>query len=214
MAKKKESTLINMLVALFVITAVSGGVLGLVYSLTKDSIAKVELDKTQRAIDSVLVTDKPIAKYEERVIENLTYNLAYDDQDQLIGAAIKTYSNAGFNGKVELMVGILADGTINKVSVLSQNETPGLGANMDKPKFKNQFKGKNPASYKLFVKKDQGDVDAITAATISSRAFTEALRLAYDGFIANKAEFTNNTPVEEEVPVEENNEMEGGQDNE
>ncbi|MBQ3710699.1 MAG: RnfABCDGE type electron transport complex subunit G [Bacteroidales bacterium] len=220
MAKKKESTLINMLVALFVITAVSGGVLGLVYSLTKDSIAKVELDKTQRAIDSVLVTDKPIAKYEERVIENLTYNLAYDDQDQLIGAAIKTYSNAGFNGKVELMVGILADGTINKVSVLSQNETPGLGANMDKPKFKNQFKGKNPASYKLFVKKDQGDVDAITAATISSRAFTEALRLAYDGFMANKAEFMNNTPiedetpVEEEVPVEENNEMEGGQDNE
>ena len=220
MAKKKESTLINMLVALFVITAVSGGVLGLVYSLTKDSIAKVELDKTQRAIDSVLVTDKPIAKYEERVIDNLTYNLAYDDQDQLIGAAIKTYSNAGFNGKVELMVGILADGTINKVSVLSQNETPGLGANMDKPKFKNQFKGKNPASYKLFVKKDQGDVDAITAATISSRAFTEALRLAYDGFMANKAEFMNNTPiedetpVEEEVPVEENNEMEGGQDNE
>ena len=220
MAKKKESTLINMLVALFVIAAVSGGVLGLVYGVTKDAIAEVELDKTKRAIDSVLVTDKPIAKYEERVIEDLTYNLAYDDQNQFIGAAIKTFSNAGFNGKVELMVGILADGTINKVSVLSQNETPGLGANMDKPKFKNQFKGKNPASYKLFVKKDQGDVDAITAATISSRAFTEALRLAYDSFMANKAQFMNNAPakeaapVMEAVPAEENNEMEGGQSNE
>ena len=209
-----------MLVALFVIAAVSGGVLGLVYGVTKDAIAEVELDKTKRAIDSVLVTDKPIAKYEERVIEDLTYNLAYDDQNQFIGAAIKTFSNAGFNGKVELMVGILADGTINKVSVLSQNETPGLGANMDKPKFKNQFKGKNPASYKLFVKKDQGDVDAITAATISSRAFTEALRLAYDSFMANKAQFMNNAPakeaapVMEAVPAEENNEMEGGQSNE
>jgi electron transport complex protein RnfG len=220
MAKKKESTLVNMLVALLVIAAVSGGVLGLVYGVTKDAIAEVELNKTKRAIDSVLVTDKPIAKYEERVIDNLTYNLAYDDQNQFIGAAIKTFSNAGFNGKIELMVGILADGTLNKVSVLSQNETPGLGANMDKPKFKDQFKGKNPASYKLFVKKDQGDVDAITAATISSRAFTEALRLAYDSFMANKAQFMNNAPAEEEAPVmeeapaEENNETEGGQSNE
>ena len=91
---------------------------------------------------------------------------------------------------------------------------------MDKPKFKNQFKGKNPASYKLFVKKDQGDVDAITAATISSRAFTEALRLAYDSFMANKAQFMNNAPakeaapVMEEAPAEENNETEGGQSNE
>ncbi len=209
-----------MLVALLVIAAVSGGVLGLVYGVTKDAIAEVELNKTKRAIDSVLVTDKPIAKYEERVIDNLTYNLAYDDQNQFIGAAIKTFSNAGFNGKIELMVGILADGTLNKVSVLSQNETPGLGANMDKPKFKDQFKGKNPASYKLFVKKDQGDVDAITAATISSRAFTEALRLAYDSFMANKAQFMNNAPAEEEAPVmeeapaEENNETEGGQSNE
>ena len=217
---KKPSTLINMLVALLVIAAVSGGVLGLVYGVTKDTIAEVELNKTKRAIDSVLVTDKPIAKYEERVIDNLTYNLAYDDQNQFIGAAIKTFSNAGFNGKVELMVGILADGTLNKVSVLSQNETPGLGANMDKPKFKDQFKGKNPASYKLFVKKDQGDVDAITAATISSRAFTEALRLAYDSFMANKAQFMNNAPAKEAAPVmeadpvEENNETEGGQSNE
>ena len=217
---KKPSTLINMLVALLVIAAVSGGVLGLVYGVTKDTIAEVELNKTKRAIDSVLVTDKPIAKYEERVIDNLTYNLAYDDQNQFIGAAIKTFSNAGFNGKIELMVGILADGTLNKVSVLSQNETPGLGANMDKPKFKDQFKGKNPASYKLFVKKDQGDVDAITAATISSRAFTEALRLAYDSFMANKAQFMNNapakeaTPVMEAAPAEENNETEGGQSNE
>ena len=217
---KKPSTLINMLVALLVIAAVSGGVLGLVYGVTKDTIAEVELNKTKRAIDSVLVTDKPIAKYEERVIDNLTYNLAYDDQNQFIGAAIKTFSNAGFNGKIELMVGILADGTLNKVSVLSQNETPGLGANMDKPKFKDQFKGKNPASYKLFVKKDQGDVDAITAATISSRAFTEALRLAYDSFMANKAQFMNNAPAKEAAPVmeaapaEENNETEGGQSNE
>ena len=87
------------------------------------------------------------------------------------------------------MVGLLTDGTINKVSVLQQSETPGLGANMVNPKFKDQFDGKNPASFKLNVKKDGGDVDAITAATISSRAFSEAVRTACEGFEANKNQF-------------------------
>ena len=186
---KKPSTLINMVVALLVITAVSGGLLGLVYGLTKDTIAEVDLKKNQAAIEAVLKTNTPIDRIEETVIDDLTYNLAYDAQSTLIGAAVRTYSNAGFSGRIELMVGLLADGTINAVSVLSQSETPGLGANMVQPKFKDQFNGKNPASYNLSVKKDGGDVDAITAATISSRAFTSAVKLACESFEANKSQF-------------------------
>ena len=189
MAKKKESTLINMLVALFVITAVSGGLLGLVYGMTKDTIAEVDLKKNQAAIEAVLNTGTPIDHLQEATLDELPCNLAYDAQGNLLGAAVKTYSNAGFNGRIELMVGILTDGTINAISVLSQSETPGLGANMVNPKFKDQFNGKNPASYNLTVKKDGGDVDAITAATISSRAFCEALRTASEGFEANKSQF-------------------------
>jgi len=179
-----------MLIALFVITAISGGLLGLVYGMTKDAIAEVDLKKNQAAIEAVLQTGTPIDRLEEATIDELPCNLAYDAQGNLLGAAVKTYSNAGFNGRIELMVGILTDGTINAVSVLSQSETPGLGANMVNPKFKDQFNGKNPNNgYKLTVTKDGGDVDAITAATITSRAFSGAVQVACDAFEAHKAEF-------------------------
>ena len=170
-----------MVVALLVITAISGGLLGLVYGMTKDTIAEVDQKKNAAAIAD--------SRLETVVIDDLTYNLAYDAQGNLLGAAVKTFSNSGFSGRIELMVGLLADGTINKVSVLQQSETPGLGANMVNPKFKDQFDGKNPASFNLKVTKDGGDVDAITAATISSRAFSEAVQLACDGFEANKNQF-------------------------
>ena len=186
---KKESTLTNMLIALMVITIVSGGVLGFIYGLTKPAIDKVEENKNIKAINEVLKTDVAIATTESVVIEDLTYNLAYDAEGNFIGAAVKTYSKNGFGGKIELMVGMLADGVINKVSVLSQAETPGLGANMVNDKFKGQFDGKDPKNFKLMVKKDGGDVDAITAATISSRAVSEAIKRAADGFETNKDQF-------------------------
>ena len=186
---KKESTLKNMLIALMVITIISGGVLGFVYGLTKPAIDKVEENKNIAAINEVLKTDVVIASTEARVIEDLTYNLAFDANGNFIGAAVKTYSMNGFGGKVELMVGMLANGIINKVSILSQAETPGLGANMVNDKFKGQFSGKDPKTFTLKVKKDGGDVDAITAATISSRAVSEAVKKAVDGFEANKDQF-------------------------
>ncbi len=186
---KKESTLKNMLIALMVITIVSGGVLGYIYGLTKPAIDQVEANKNIKAINEVLKTDVAIAKTETIVIDDLTYNLAFDADEQFIGAAVKTYSKNGFGGRIELMVGMLANGNINKVSVLSQTETPGLGANMVNDKFKGQFDGKNPATFRLKVKKDGGDVDAITAATISSRAFSEAVDLAVRGFESNKDQF-------------------------
>ena len=186
---KKESTLKNMLIALMVITIVSGGVLGFVYGLTKPAIDQVEANKNLKAINEVLQSGVEIVKTETQDIDDLTYNLAYDTEGNFIGAAIKTYSMNGFGGKVELMVGMLASGVINKVSVLSQAETPGLGANMVNEKFKGQFSGKDPKNFVLKVKKDGGDVDAITAATISSRAVSEAVKKAADGFEANKDQF-------------------------
>lgn len=223
---KKPSTLINMLVALHVITAVSGGVLGLVYGMTKDAIALVDQKKNEAAIQAVLPLEGEITYKADTLKYNyegadLTFpcNLAYDANGNFQGAAVKT-NEGGFGGKIDMMVGFLADGTIKGTSVLSHSETPGLGANMT-GKFKDQFVDKNPASYKLTVTKDGGDVDAITAATITSRAFSKAVDKAYKAFEANKAQYMNNAPAEKATPdadvapVEENNEtMEGGQDNE
>ena len=225
MAKKKESTLINMLVALLVIAAVSGGVLGLVYGVTKDAIAEVDQKKNEAAIQAVLPLEGEIS-YKADTMQftyegvNTTFpcNLAFDANGNFQGAAVKT-SESGFGGKIDMMVGFLADGTVKGTSVLSHAETPGLGANMT-GKFKDQFVDKNPNNFKLIVKKDGGDVDAITAATITSRAFSKAVDKAYQAFMANKAQFMNNAPakeaapVMEEAPAEENNETEGGQSNE
>ena len=187
-----------MLVALFVITAVSGGVLGLVYGFTKDAIAEVDQKKNEAAIQAVLPLEGEIT-YKADTLKTddgiFPCNLAYDANGNFKGAAIKT-NEGGFGGKIDMMVGFLADGTIKGTSVLSHSETPGLGANMT-GKFKDQFVDKNPASYKLTVTKDGGDVDAITAATITSRAFSKAVNKAYKAFEANKNQFT-----------------EGGQDNE
>jgi electron transport complex protein RnfG len=86
------------------------------------------------------------------------------------------------------MVGFRPDGTIFNISILEQKETPGLGTKMvpegtpDKPAFKDQFNEKNPATFALKVKKDGGPVDAITAATISSRAFCDGVQRAYNTF--------------------------------
>ena len=225
MAKKKESTLVNMLVALLVIAAVSGGVLGLVYGVTKDAIAEVDQKKNEAAIQAVLPIEGEITykadtmKYDyEGTTLTFPCNLAYDASGNFQGAAVKT-SEGGFGGKIELMVGIAADGIIKGVSVLSHSETPGLGANMDKV-LVGQFADKKPGdhfSFEVTKTKEEGKVDAITAATITSRAFTKAVEKAYEAF---KAQYINNAPAEEEAPVmeetpaEENNETEGGTENE
>ena len=213
-----------MLVALLVIAAVSGGVLGLVYGVTKDAIAEVDQKKNEAAIQAVLPLENVTYKADTLKYNyegaDLTFpcNLAYDANGNFQGAAVKT-SEGGFGGKIDMMVGFLADGTIKGTSVLSHAETPGLGANMT-GKFKDQFVDKNPNNFKLIVKKDGGDVDAITAATITSRAFSKAVNKAYQAFMANKAQFMNNAPAKEvapaveAAPVEENNETEGGQSNE
>ena len=78
------------------------------------------------------------------------------------------------------MAGFKPDGTIINITVLEHKETPGLGTKMTEPKFKDQFSDKNPEQFILKVKKDGGPVDAITAATISSRAFCDAVQRGYN----------------------------------
>ena len=187
-----------MLVALFVITAISGGLLGLVYGMTKDTIAEVDQKKNEAAIQAVLPLEGEITYVADTLLYNyegvdiaLPCNLAYDANGIFQGMTVKT-SEGGFGGKIELMVGFLADGTIKGTSVLSHAETPGLGANMT-GKFKDQFVDKNPATFQLRVTKDGGDVDAITAATISSRAFSKAVDKAYKAFDANKGQYVTET---------------------
>ena len=191
MAAKKD-TLLNMFIAMFVICVVSGGVLGLVYNATKDPIAAAETAKKTEAIKNVL---PEFNELKETMVKSaledveIPFYLAYDANNNFIGAAVETFTSKGFSGNISLMVGILADGTVNNISVLQHAETPGLGSKMSEPSFKDQFNNKNTTSFNFNVKKDGGDVDAITAATISSRAFCDAVNRALSTFENNKGGF-------------------------
>ena len=191
MAAKKD-TLLNMLVAMFVICVVSGGVLGVVYNATKEPIAAAETAKKTEAIKNVLPEFENLKETScKSALEDvdIPFFLAYDANNNFIGAAVETFTNKGFSGNISLMVGILADGTVNNISVLQHAETPGLGSKMSEPSFKDQFNNKHADSFNFNVKKDGGDVDAITAATISSRAFCDAVNRAISTFENNKGGF-------------------------
>ncbi len=190
---KKESTFLNMFLTLLIVTAVSSLAASAVYNLTKGPIAEVQRLKQQRAIEQVM---PGFTRYNEfRVMpatgkDSLTFFDGYKD-DKEIGVAVNTYTPLGYSGEIKLIVGFTPDGTITNVEVLKQKETPGLGTKMADPKFKDQFMGKNLANFKgheILVKKDGGEIDAITAATISSRAFCDAVNRAYKAFEEIKKE--------------------------
>lgn len=184
MAKKVESTFLSMTLTLLIVTLVASAALAYVYKVTKGPIEQSLLKKKLDAIGKV------VPQFTNNPNEEMYKLKAYDSTDsleiypakkdgKLVGYAVKTFTNKGFGGLVELMVGFTPDFTITNIEVLSNSETPGLGSKMTTPKFKDQFKEKNPKDFKLVVKKDGGDVDAITAATISSRAFCDAVDRAY-----------------------------------
>ena len=99
--------------------------------------------------------------------------------------AVESSTMKGFSGLIRLMVGFDMDGKIKDITVLEHAETPGLGDKIEKEKsdFNVQFQGKDPATFELKVEKDNGEVDAITASTISSRAYCDAVQRAYDAFL-------------------------------
>jgi electron transport complex protein RnfG len=184
---KKESTFINMVTTLFLVTLVASTALAYVYELTREPIEMARLAKKLKAIDAV------VPEYDNQPVDDMYKVAAGDGMDSLefypakkdgkiVGTAIRTYTNTGYNGLIVLMVGITPDEIVKDVSVVQHKETPGLGTKMAESQFKDQFKNLDPFEVDIRVEKDGGDIDAITAATISSRAFSEATQLAIDTY--------------------------------
>jgi electron transport complex protein RnfG len=180
---KAESTFKNMVLSLTLISLGASACLGFVYKMTKAPIELSILNKKLSAIKEV------VPDFDNNPSEEM-YRLPTGDGDSLdvypakkdnkiVGYAVNTYTKKGFSGNVSLVAGFKPDGTIFNITVLEQKETPGLGAKMTERSFKDQFNDKNPAEFSIKVKKDGGQVDAITAATISSRAFCDAVQRAY-----------------------------------
>lgn len=188
--KKLQSSLTNMVLSLGIIAIAAAALLAWMNRLTEEPIRLAELAKQESAIKEVspAFTNSPVA--EEILTSSADGEQAAcypaRDNGRLVGVAVKTVSHNGFNGDIELMVGFTPEGNIYNYSVLKQGETPGLGTRMvdwfKTDKNRQSIVGRDPARDNMTVSKDGGDVDAITSATISSRAFLDAVNRAYGVF--------------------------------
>ncbi|TKG95859.1 RnfABCDGE type electron transport complex subunit G [Puteibacter caeruleilacunae] len=187
---KLESNLRNMLLALFTVTFVAAGSLGLVESLTRGAILESQKKAKEKAIVAVLPEHDELGKsYKLMPVDGKDSLEIYPAMKagKVVAVAIKTYTNKGFSGDIEIMTGMTTAGDITGYEVLKHKETPGLGTKMitwfkNKDKKSQNVIGLNPGKINLTVSKDGGDVDAITAATISSRAFLDAIQRAYNTY--------------------------------
>lgn len=174
-----KSNLKNMLLCLTAVCLICSSILAVVYAATLDPIAAAKKAKTNASIAKVLPPFTGDAVLDTISVDGTVFSYYKADA---AGYAIIS-STSGFGGALTLMVGIDEGGLVHNTVVLSHSETPGLGAKCSTDAgFIDQFKGLDPQAKTLAVRKDGGDVDAITASTITSRAYTLAVANAVKAY--------------------------------
>lgn len=161
---------LRLTVTLFLITAIVAALLGAVNAITAEKIAVLNEQATAEALQEVLPADS----YEE---------LTYTGGDSLVAAVYAASSGgyvvevtpSGFGGEIDMVVGVDADGVVTGISIIDMDETSGLGANASREDFRSQFVG---ATGEVAVTKDGGEIDALTGATVTSRAVCEGVNAA------------------------------------
>lgn len=185
--KKMQSTLANMVAVLTVATMIAGFLLGYVYQTTAEARKKAANDKLIGAINGVVsgFDNDPVAERRTVAVGGQSVTVYPATRGgELIGCAVESSSENGFSGEVKIVTGFDRQGNIQGYAVTSHAETPGLGARMGewfRGEGSRTVIGRNPAAEALKVSKDGGDIDGITAATITSRAFLETVNIAAQG---------------------------------
>ena len=167
---KNARYILRLTVTLFLITAVVAALLGFVNYLTEARIAAGQREKAKNAMQEVL----PAENYELLEASAEGINAVYRADD--LGFVVDVTVN-GFGGAINMMVGVDAEGRVAGVSIVSHSETASLGANCTREDFRSQFSG---AEGTLAVTKDGGSVEALTGATVTSRAVTNGVNLAVE----------------------------------
>lgn len=162
---------LRLTLTLFLITTIVAGLLGLVNYVTADTIAEQIAQKAENAMRQVLEADgyEPLD-----VPEDSAVTAAYRAGDK--GYVVRVAPN-GFGGAIDMMVGVDKAGAVTGVAIVSQSETASLGANCTREDFRAQFTGKSGT---LSVSKDGGEIEALTGATVTSRAVTEGVNTALE----------------------------------
>ena len=179
-----KSTLFNMVAVLFSITLIASAGVGAVNMITADAIAEAKAVATKQAIANVL-PEFDSSEQSEQTIDDMPIKVYTATKgNDVVGYAVESMTKDGFGGVIRMMVGFTADGKINNVNVLEQAETPGLGTKMcdQDNALLSSIQGRNSWEVEFKVKKDGGELDALTAATISSRAYYNAVARAYQAF--------------------------------
>lgn len=177
MSKKLKSTLPNMVIVLTSIAVIAGLALGYVNSVTEEPIRLIKEQQLSDGIKAVLAADDLKVELTD-TLENGSVIYRTDK-----GVAVQATDPNGFGGKLTILVGFDSEATIQGYRILETAETPGLGAKADQwfqEGQKGNIIGMSPAKNNMTVSKDGGEVDAITASTITSRAFLRAVNMAYE----------------------------------
>ena len=195
--KKLESSLLNMVLVLTGVAVIMGGILAYVNHLTEGPINEQKAKALAGGIKTVMcVADLNVSKTDtirqnDAKGKEMTF-IVYQTQDAQgkdLGAAVES-TTGGFGGNLKVLVGFDPDGKILGYTLLEHAETPGLGAKADKwfqKGEKGDIIGKDPIE-PLTVSKDGGQVDAITASTITSRAFLLAVNNAYNAYMGSSVD--------------------------
>lgn len=192
--EKLKSTLPNMLLSLTGICFIAGAALAAVNMYTTGPIAASKAEALKIAIQAVTpgFDNNPTEdQYKAATAEGDSLIIYPATKDgKLVGVAVESYTKKGFSGEIQVMVGFDTDGKLLNYSVLKHSETPGLGSKMEEwfrtERNKQNVLGRSLSEGNLTVTKDGGNVDAITAATISSRAFLDAINRAYSAYSGSK----------------------------
>jgi electron transport complex protein RnfG len=193
----------RLLITLTLIAAGAGLILSLVESVTREPIKEQRRLQMLKALSAVLPAfdnspDSDIVNLENGVdkkgqpLQVRFYRARKDNQ--LVGTAFKVVAPDGYSGNIEVMVGVKPDQQINAIEILAHAETPGLGSKIEEPRFKDLFKDKSLDNADWRVKKDGGQFDQITGATISPRAIVVAVRKGLEFYREHSTEITQGGP--------------------
>lgn len=200
--KKLESTLPNMVIVLTAVSIISAALLGVMQQLTKEPIAKIERQTLEDGIKKVMLAGQAgeltVVNTENVENENGAFTVYTAEMGgTVIGKAVKT-AVTGFSPGLTVLTGFDPEGNILGYEILASSETPGLGEKAGvwfQKGQKGDVIGKNPGQGELRVSKDGGDVDAITASTITSRAFLRAINMEYATVAATAEKAQEPRPV-------------------
>ncbi|ARM30771.1 RnfABCDGE type electron transport complex subunit G [Prosthecochloris sp. HL-130-GSB] len=162
------------IITLTIVGLLSASLLSVVDDMTREPIKQAREAMKRKAIEEIFPFTFDSLKTIQS--EETTFYEAYDGELNLQGIAVESWTNLGYSGRIEILLGVSPeDQKIFNYKVVYHLETPGLGDKVDKEKFKSQFTGRTLEDTNWKVKKDGGDIDEITAATISCRAVSDAV---------------------------------------